>query len=202
MKVIGTASSPFTRKVRIVAHEKQVPLEFMVESPLTPNTAVTALNPLGKIPVLICADGSAMFDSLVIAEYLDSLTASPQLLPMLGPERYAVREYEVLAAGVMDAAVLIRMENARDPSEQSAKWTARQRGKIDRALEFTDRRLRGRERCVGHALTLADISIGCAFSYLEFRFADTPWAANHPELARVCRELETRSSFIAAPVGN
>jgi glutathione S-transferase len=200
MKVFGTNSSPFTRKVRVVAHEKALPLEFVVASPLGADSGVPALNPLGKIPVLMCQDGSLMFDSLVIAEYLDTMRSTPQLLPLVGPERFAVRDWEVLAAGIMDAAVLIRMENARDPHEQSAKWIARQRDKIERTLELMNRRLGERKCCVGQALTLADISLGCAFSYLNFRFSDTAWADQYAEIGRVCGVLEARPSFQAAPM--
>ncbi len=200
MKVYGTDSSPFTRKVRIVAHEKQLPLEFIVDSPLTPDSGIPALNPLGKVPVLMCPDGSTMIDSLVIAEYLDGLNATPQLLPIVGPERFAVREWEVLANGIMDAAVLIRIEHMRAPAERSAAWMARQRDKIERALAFLERRAGGRPHCVGSALTLADISLGCALSYLVFRFGDTPWHANYPHLGRLHQTLETRASFRAAPM--
>jgi glutathione S-transferase len=200
MKVFGTASSPFTRKVRIVAHEKQLPLEYVVDSPMTADSGIPALNPLGKIPVLIGPDCAAMIDSLVIAEFLDGLNDTPRLLPLIGPERFAVREWEVLAGGIMDAAVLIRMERVREPAEQSAKWITRQHGKIERTLEYLERRAAGSTYCVGSALTLADISLGCALSYLLFRFGETPWHERYANLGRLHRALEARPSFLAAPV--
>jgi glutathione S-transferase len=200
MKVFGTASSPFTRKVRIVAHEKALPLEFVVDSPMNSDSGVPAMNPLGKIPVLMRPDGSTLIDSMLIAEFLDTLNDRPRLLPVAGPERFEVREWEALAAGVMDAAVLIRMESIREPAERSDKWIVRQRGKIDRTLAFLERKLSGREWCVGQALTLADISLGCALSYLNFRFAEVPWAANYAQIGRLCERLEARASFRAAPM--
>jgi glutathione S-transferase len=200
MKVYGTASSPFTRKVRVVAHEKALPLEFVADSPMTPDTHITAMNPLGKIPILVRPDGSTLIDSALIAEFLDTLNDSPRLIPAAGPERFDVREWDTFAAGIMDAAVLIRMESIRDANERSAKWIERQRKKIDRTLEHMDRRLSGRAYCVGNALTLADISLGCALSYLQLRFADVPWANQYAHVGRVARVLETRASFLAAPM--
>lgn len=200
MKVLGTASSPFTRKVRVVAHEKALPLEFVVDSPMSADSGVAALNPLGKIPVLIRPDGSALPDSLVIAEFLDAMNDAPRLLPAVGPERFDVREWEVVGNGIMDAAVLIRMESVRDPNERSQKWIERQRGKIDSSLAWMERRLSGRQHCVGSQLTLADISVGCAMSYLQFRFADDIWAERYSQVSRLWSALEQRASFRAAPM--
>jgi glutathione S-transferase len=200
MKVFGTASSPFTRKVRIVAHEKGLPVEYVVDSPMTADSGIAAMNPLGKIPVLTRADGSTLIDSNLIAEYLDTLKDTPRLIPVVGPEHFDVRECDVLAAGIMDAAVLIRMESIRAENERSEKWIARQRGKIDRTLEHMNKRLAGRQYCVGLALTVADISLGCAVSYLRLRFPEVPWTEQYVNVGRVAAALEARESFKSAPM--
>jgi glutathione S-transferase len=200
MKILGTASSPYTRKVRIVALEKNLPVEFVVDGPLAPGSAVPGLNPLAKIPVLIRDDGQALVDSPLIAEYLDLAGDGAHLIPLVGPERFAVREWEAIADGALDAAILIRMEMLRPEPQRSAEWIDRQRGKIESVLAELDRRLGAQARCVGPTLTLADIATGCLLAYLQFRFDDGRWHERYANLGRLCAELETRPSFRATPV--
>lgn len=200
MKVLGTASSPYTRKVRIVAIEKALPVEFVVASPLAADSAVASLNPLGKIPVLIREDGRPLIDSPLIAEYLDLAGSGPRLIPLVGPERFAVREWEAIADGALDAAILIRMELLRSESQRSPAWIERQRAKIESALAELERRLGERTHCVGPSLTLADIATGCLLAYLQFRFEDGRWHERYANLGRLCAELESRPSFCATPV--
>lgn len=200
MRILGTPSSPYTRKVRIVAMEKGLPVEFVVDNPLAEGSAVPALNPLGKIPVLIRDDGSELVDSPLIAEYLDLAGGGDRLIPMVGPERFAVREWEAIADGALDAAILIRMEMLRPEPQRSTAWVDRQRGKIESVLKEFDRRLGSGARCVGPNLTLADIATGCLLAYLQFRFEDGRWHERYANLGRLCAELEGRPSFRATPV--
>ncbi len=200
MKILGTASSPYTRKARIVALEKGLPVEFVVDSPLAADSQVSRLNPLGKIPVLIRDDGSTLIDSPLISEYLDLAGAGPRLIPLVGPERFAVREWEAIADGALDAAVLIRVETLRPEAQRSAMWIERQRGKIEASLAELDRRLGSHEHCVGPTLTLADIATGCLLAYLRFRFDDGRWAERYANLGRLCAAIEARPSFRATPV--
>lgn len=200
MRIIGSTGSPFVRKARIVAAEKGLPLDLQKESPLPEDGAVVAANPLGKIPALVCEDGTVLVDSPLIAEYLDSLTPSPRLLPLAGPERFAVRQWEAIADGVLDAAVLIRLETMmRAENERSASWVARQRGKMERGMRWMDERLGTRRFCVGNSLTLADVAVDCAIGYLLFRFSGTDWRGEYPNLARLHAALCARPAFASAP---
>src|SRR4051812_19840802 len=110
MKLIGTLSSPFVRKVRVILSYKNIHCEMVVDAPSQPGSRVTESNPLGKIPVLITDDGLPVYDSTVIAEYLDTIAPTPPLLPPVGLERIAVKRWESLADGLLDAAVAIVTE--------------------------------------------------------------------------------------------
>ncbi len=200
MRVIGSTGSPFVRKVRIVAAEKGIGLALQRESPLPEDGAVVAANPLGKIPALVRDDGSVLVESSLIAEYLDSLAAQPELLPRPGPERFEVKQWEAIADGALDAAVLIRLETMlRAENERSETWVARQRGKLERGMRWMDDRLGSRPYCVGGTLTLADVAVDCAIGYLLFRFTGTDWSAHYPNLARLHVALAARPSFASAP---
>ena len=136
MKLIGTLTSPFVRKVRIVAIEKHIDLEFVVDIPWNPETRVAEFNPLGKVPVLVLDDGATLFDSRVIAEYLDTVTPVSRLIPEGNRQRIAVRRWEALADGVTDSAALIYIERAQRAAEhQSQAWIARQEQSVLRGLE-------------------------------------------------------------------
>lgn len=200
MQLVGTGSSPFTRKVRVLALEKRVPLRFVIDSPLSDSSTVTELNPLGKVPVLITDTGVPLIDSSLIVDYIESLGATPVLIPSDPVLRSAVKQWEAIADGVLDAAVLVRMEMLRPPHQQSADWIARQRGKIDRGLDYLDRVVLGREFCVGDSLTLADIALGCCMSYLHFRFAADGWRERFSALGAMAGRLEQRASFRATPM--
>src|SRR6476659_1795824 len=131
MKLIGSLASPYVRKVRIVMAEKKLDYEFALEDVWNADTKILASNPLGKVPCLIMEDGGAMFDSRVIAEYLDTLTPVCKLIPQQGRERAEVKCWEALADGVADAAILVRLEKTlRAQEQQSASWIARQMSKV------------------------------------------------------------------------
>jgi glutathione S-transferase len=135
MKLIGNPTSPFVRKVRVVMAEKKLDYHFVVEDPWKPDSTVPTSNPLGQVPCLIMEDSGAVFDSRVIVEYLDTLTPVGKLIPPSGRERAEVKCWEALADGLLDAGVLMRVENTmREPNERSEKWVARQRGKVDAAF--------------------------------------------------------------------
>jgi glutathione S-transferase len=197
MKLLGTTSSPFVRKVRIVALEKNLPLGFIVDSPLEIGSAVPTINPLGKVPVLVRDDGTAMIDSPLIVEYLESLGEHPRLIPVGFAERLAVRQWEAIADGVVDAAVLVRMEQLRAEHERSAEWIARQQEKVERGVQFMNSELGGSEYCVGGQWTLADIALGCCIGYLEFRAPAGNWRMRFPQIVRAMAAIEERASFRA-----
>lgn len=198
LKLLYSATSPYARKVRIVAAEKKLELELVPADPWQDAPELVAANPLGKVPALILDDGTALFDSRVIVEYLDHVSPLHRLLPENPRERVTVRRWEAAADGLCDAAVAARLESIRpDPTTPSVALIERQREKIGRTLEFLERELGEREYCVGRALTLADIAVGAALGYLRFRFPDIAWEAAKPGLARLYRRLRERPSFIA-----
>ncbi len=201
MKLYGTPSSPYTRKVRVLALEKRLALDFRHTDPRDESAGVPELNPLGKIPVFERPDGSTLIDSALICAWLDGLNDSPRLLPTVGPERYDVLEWQSLTDGILDAAILVRMEGLRAAERQSEGWVERQQRKVHRSLAHLDARLGSKARCVGQALTLADLALGCCIGYLEFRFVNTDWRAPYANLGRLTAELEQRGSFVATPMG-
>ena len=196
MKLIGSVTSPYVRKVRVVMAEKKLDYSFELENVWTAETTIHEFNPLGKVPCLVMEDGSAMYDSRVIAEYLDTLTPVCKLLPPNGRERADVKVWEALADGVLDAAVLVRLEKTLRPLEQqSAAWIARQMGKVTAGLQVMSDNLGESPFCQGNHYTLADVAVGCALGWLSFRFPDIGWRAGHPNLARLFDKLSERASF-------
>lgn len=195
MKLIGNHASPFVRKARIVLSEKRIEYEFALADPNGADTPVPDFNPLGKIPVLVIDDGSAIYDSSVIAEYLDAVSPVGRLIPEIGRRRIQARRWEALCDGMQDAAVLMVVERRRPGHLQSQEWVERQARKVERALAVADHDLGERAWCVGDGFTLADIALGCALGYLDFRFADLDWRSMHPNLARHAEKLFKRSTF-------
>lgn len=194
MKLIASQTSPYARKVRILLAEKQLPFEFVEESASTPGTTVPNYNPLNKIPVLVTDDGTCLYDSCVIAEYLDPLGA-PSFIPPSGLERARVKRDEALGNGIADAGMLIFLERKRDPARQDAAWMARQRSKVDAGIAALARELGGKPFLHGDSLTLGDVSCACALLWLEFRLPEIAWRTRHAELGRWIERLESRPSF-------
>ncbi|HEX9196020.1 MAG TPA: glutathione S-transferase [Azonexus sp.] len=195
MKLIGSHTSPFVRKVRIVLAEKKIEYDFVIDSPWLEGSKVPNINPLGKIPALVLDDDTPLFDSRVIVEYIDSVTPNNKLIPAPSRERTEVKRWEAVADGICDAAAAVFLEAKRPPAQQSADWIARQRGKIMRSLEFMTEELGEKPYCMGTHLSLADIAVGAALGYLCFRFADIDWQAAHPNLARLYAKLMQRPSL-------
>ena len=198
MKLIGSITSPYVRKVRIVLAEKRLDYQFVVEDVWAATTQITASNPLGKVPCLVMEGADAMFDSRVIAEYLDTLSPVGKLIPVPGRERAEVKTWEALADGLLDAAIIARLEATwpgRSEVERSQAWIERQFGKIDAALIAMARGLGERHFCSGVHFTLSDVAVGCALGYLDFRFPQIEWRAAHPNLAKLSDKLALRTSF-------
>ncbi len=198
MKLIGSTSSPYVRKVRIVMAEKKLDYAFVTEDVWAADTTITQSNPLGKVPCLIMEGGEALFDSRVIVEYLDALSPVGKLIPGTGRARAEVKTWEAMADGVLDALILARLEAiwpGRTDSERSQAWIERQIAKVDASLEAMSKGLAERHFFSDIHLTLSDISVGCALAYLDFRFAHIDWRARHPNLAKLHEKLAQRPSF-------
>ncbi|MEW6373019.1 MAG: glutathione S-transferase N-terminal domain-containing protein [Pseudomonadota bacterium] len=196
MKLIGSNTSPYVRKVRVVMAEKKLDYTFELENVWAADTRILQSNPLGKVPCLLMEDGSALYDSRVIAEYLDTLTPVCKLLPPNGRDRADVKVWEALADGVLDAAVLARLEKTLRPQEQqSPQWIERQLGKVHAGLQVMSDKLGDGAFCMGKNYSLADVAVGCALGWLTFRFPDIDWRGAHPNLARLHDKLAERASF-------
>jgi glutathione S-transferase len=197
MKLIGSPTSPYVRKARIVLAEKRIDYEFLLDNPASPDSKVAEYNPLGKIPVLITEDGAAIYDSSVIVEYLDTVSPVSRLIPEPGRARIHVKRWEALADGLLDAAVLVVHEKRRPAGKQSKEWMERQTRKVAQALAAASHDLAERNWCFGESYSLADIALGCALGYLEFRFPELDWRTQHPNLARHADKLSKRPPFQA-----
>lgn len=195
MKLIGSLTSPYVRKVRIVLAEKKIEYEFELDSPWSPVSKVPNINPLGKIPVLVLDEESILFDSRVISEYLDNVAPNNKLMPAPNRERTEVKRWEALADGICDAAALIFLEKKRPAERQDADWIARQESKLIRGLEYMADQLGEHAWCMGNHFSLADIATGCALGYLAFRFPEIDWSIKHPNLARLYDKLMQRQAF-------
>ncbi len=198
MKLIGSAASPYVRKVRVVMAEKRLDYQFVTEDVWSGATTIGESNPLGKVPCLITEGSDAMFDSRVIVEYLDTLSPVGKLIPQQSRERAEVKTWEALADGVMDAGILWRLEltwSGRGDGERSQAWVERQRGKIHAGVEAMDKGLGDKPFCSGIHLSLSDVAVGCALGWLDFRLPEIGWRARHGNLAKLYEKLMQRASF-------
>ncbi len=197
MKLLGADASPYVRKVRVVMSEKRIEAQYERVDVWSADSPLSKSNPLGKIPCLIMDDGGAVFDSRVIVEYLDNLTPVHRLIPPSGRARVEVRTWEALADGLLDAALLVRQEQTLRPEPmRSETVVARQMGKIDAALAAMSSGLGEQPWCAEGRYTLADIALGCALGYLEFRFPQLTWRQRFPNLAAHADKIFARPSFI------
>jgi glutathione S-transferase len=197
MKLVTSLTSPYGRKVRIVLLEKKIPFQLQVENPWAPDSVVSTLNPLGKVPVLVLEDGVSVFDSRVIVEYLNHISPVGNLIPTEPKIRMMVRGVEALADGVIDAAVAVFLEKKRAPEQQNADWLVLQEKTLFRGLEALSEALGEKPWYLGtsNSMTLADVAAGCALGYLDLRFPEIDWRTAHPNLAKLFDKLMTRPSF-------
>jgi glutathione S-transferase len=192
MKLITSPTSPYGRKVRIALIEKSIACEVANE-PAAPH------NPLAKIPALVLDDGTPLFDSVVIVEYLDALTPSPKLIPSGPRERALVRRWEAVADGIADATVLAMLEGRRAPALQDASFVERQLGKVRASLAFADSELR-ESFAHGASFSLADAALCAACGYLELRFPDVLASSATPRLHAYLARLATRPSLVSTAI--
>jgi glutathione S-transferase len=195
MQLLYSPTSPYVRKVLVVAFEKGIEdrIERRLTNILEPHADFLARNPLGKIPVLISDDGEALYDSPVIAEYLDASFPGPRLLPPAGPARFHALRQQALADGLLDAGVARLLEGRRPEAERSQAWTVKQTGVVARALDALEAEAAG----LHDAITIGAIAIGCALGWLDFRFPHEPWRNARPALAEWFARFSQRRSMQA-----
>ena len=194
MKLIGSYTSPFVRKISILLLEKGITFEFVNEQPYHAETGVAQYNPLGKVPALVTDDGETWFDSPIIAEYIELLGIAPAMVPREPKAALAIKQIEALADGTMDAALVSVREQARPAAQQSEAELVRQREKISRSLDMCEQLLQD-GKLKTDALNLATIAIACAIGYLNFRRVSPGWCVDRPLLVKLAETLFSRESF-------
>ena len=195
LKLVSSPTSPYARKVRIALAEKKIECEIEQTSPWEGDNPVHAYNPLGKLPVLVLDDGTCLFDSRVIVEYVDSVSPVSRLIPEPTRQRILVRRFEALADGVCDATAAIVQEKRRAARLQSADFIARQQRKIVAGVAELASEVGDKSWCNGEAYSLADIATGCALGYLDLRYPELEWRTQYENLARLAERLDKRPSF-------
>lgn len=196
MKLHYNTTSPYVRKVRVFAREAG--LDHLIEevmtavSPLKLNADLAQANPLGKLPTLLLDDGTALFDSPVICEYLDDLNAGRKLFPAPGPARWAALRLQALGDGILDVAGLCRVEVAMRPETLRWKeWIAGHAEKWHTALDMLEREAAS----LAGDPTIGNITVGCTLGWIDFRFGDDNWRASRPQLASWYEQFSTRPSM-------
>jgi glutathione S-transferase len=196
MKLLASLASPYTRKVRIVLAEKKIECEMELVDVFPVENPVNAHNPLGKIPTLLLDDGTPIYDSRVIVEFLDGKSPISRLIPEDMRERVAVRRWEALADGVLDAGLLVRYEALRDKKERSQAWSDKQLARIKRGMAQMTSELAEKPWCHNERYSLADIAVGCCLGWLAFRKpGDVDWHAEYPALGKHYDKLMARPAF-------
>ncbi|ASV53496.1 putative GST-like protein yibF [Lelliottia jeotgali] len=194
MKLIGSYTSPFVRKISILLLEKGITFEFVNEQPYQAETGVAQYNPLGKVPALVTDDGETWFDSPIIAEYIELLGIAPTMVPREPKAALMVKQIEALADGIMDAGLVSVREQARPAAQQSEAELVRQREKISRSLDMCEQLLQD-GKISTDTVNLATIAIACAIGYLNFRRVSPGWCVDRPLLVKLAETLFQRESF-------
>lgn len=195
MKLLASLTSPYARKIRVVLMEKRIEVDLVEENVWAPDTKVGLHNPLTKVPVLVLDDGTSLYDSRVIAEFLDGITPVSRLIPEGGRDRAMVKRLEALGDGITDAGIAIFLERKRDQALQGHDWITRQMGKVESGIAAVARELGDRKFCQGENMTLGDISVACGLLWLEFRMPEIKWRETYPNLRAWVERLEARTSF-------
>lgn len=197
MKLFYSPTSPYARKCRAVAIEKDLEgrIELLTVSPMANPPELLAANPLAKVPALVLADGRCIVDSPVICQFIDSLTAAPVLVPRTADDRHETLTREALADGVSDAAFLLTMERKRPPAQQSPEWIERWISAIRRSIAFFEAHTPARDQP-----DLGDIALACALGYVDLRHGDLGWRKDSPALSAWFETMSRRPAIaLTAP---
>jgi glutathione S-transferase len=203
VKLIGSNTSPYVRKARLVLLEKNIAHDYLVDPPSDPKSEVYRVNPLGRVPALILDDDECVFDSVVICEYADTLNDTPILIPRHDAlARMRVKRWEALADGIMDSAIVVRNEVLRPKEMQLATTLNLHNKAITRTLAHVAERLGQREWCEGNSLSLGDLALTAALAYLDLRQPERDWRAAHPDLAAFFARMSARPAVALSLADN
>jgi glutathione S-transferase len=200
MKLLSATATPYGRKVEIAAIEKglieRIEVVPVSTAPSAPHAGLARENPLIKIPTLVLDDGRALYDSLVICDYLDTLHAKAKLIPQSGARRWEVLTLHALGSGMCDAALLCRYEQVLRPDAfRWPEWIADQMKKVESGLDWLEANVQAAGDAAGADVDLGQISVGCALGYLDFRFGYIGWRTSRPRLAAWFAEFSKRASI-------
>ena len=194
MKLYGSPTSPYVRKARVLINEKKLPVEFVNEDPWPEDSRIPARNPLGKVPALEIEPNNYLFESVLVVHYLDHVDGKT-LTPKDAAGYWQAQWWQALGNGIIDAAVARVLETRRPEGKQMPEKVAREEARIHRAADAAETRHRGGLFLVGSRFTLADLIMGVAMQYVDFRYAHD-WRSTCPRLAEWHRAIVERRSFV------
>ena len=194
MKLVGSLTSPYVRKIRVILAERSIAHEFLQESAWTATTTVPQYNPLNKVPALQLDSGESIYDSAVISEYLDAISGNT-LIPGDAVARARVRRGEALGDGLADAGITAFLERKREASRQDPAWISRQMDKVSAGIVAVGRELGDKPFIGGERINLADIACACGLFWAEFRMPELGWRDAHPKLRAWAERMELRPAF-------
>ena len=193
MKLYGSTTSPYVRKARVLISEKKLRVDFVEEDPWPDDSKIPTRNPLGKVPALEIEPGNYLFDSVLVVHYLDHVDGNT-LTPKDAGGYWQTQFWQSLGNGILDAAVTRVLETRRPESKQMPEKLAREEGRIHRAAKLAEQRFYGGNYLVGSRFTLADLVVGVAMQYVDFRYAHD-WRSECPKLAAWHEGIVSRKSF-------
>src|SRR5688572_30533879 len=168
MKLYGSPTSPYVRKARVLINEKRIACDFVAEDPWPADSLIPTRNPLGKVPALEIEPGNYLFESPLVVHYLDHVDAK-SMTPKDAAGYWQTQWWLALSQGILDAAVTRILETRRPPDKQMPEKLAREEARIHRATATGEARFKGGKYLVGQRLTLADLMMGVALQYVDFR---------------------------------
>lgn len=193
MKLYGSPNSPYARKTRILIKEKNLPVEFVLEDPWAEDSPLAGRNPFNKVPVLEVGPDNYLFESIFIAHYLDNLDGQP-LQPLDAEGYWHAQWWQALGNGIIDSVIARLLETRRPPEKQWPEKMAREEKRVRRAIDLGERAFRGNRFLVGAAFTMADLVMGVALQYVDFRLPHD-WRSLYPKLTRWHAGIVSRRSF-------
>lgn len=193
MKLYGSPTSPYVRKARVLAAEKKLAVEFVNEDPWDADSAIATRNPLGKVPALEIEPNNYLFESVLVVHYLDHVDGKT-LTPKDPGGYWQAQWWQALGNGIIDAAVARVLESRRPEDKRMPEKVQREEARMRRAIALAEQRFGGGTFLVGNRFTLADLVVGVALQYVDFRFPHD-WRAEAPKLARWHESVTRRKSF-------
>jgi glutathione S-transferase len=194
MKLYGSATSPYVRKARVLLHEKNIPFEFFPEDPWPADSPIPARNPLGKVPALDIGEENYLFESVVVVQYIDQFEGKPLEPKKRSDDFWRHQWWMALSQGILDAAVTRIIETRRPEEKQMREKLEREEARIHRAIAAAEKEAQGTKYLVGRRLTLADLMMGVALQYVDFRYPHE-WRKEAPKLAKWHRGIVKRPAF-------